>query len=171
MWPFSKKEHYPGVKENPDGTIEFSLTDEEAREADLALRTFEGVLVHPEAAERVRSGTIAVALSHYARDLVNTHCVGLTEEQFSSNWSGIRSVLIKAVAAVWKSFSLCPLPIFLYYRAAFLQMLGLGEQSRYLFALFLKKHSEFRAGQIDKLLMEYEGGDIAHALSHAKRAA
>jgi hypothetical protein len=35
MWPFAKKQRFPGVKQNSDGTIEFSATDEEARAADL----------------------------------------------------------------------------------------------------------------------------------------
>jgi hypothetical protein len=37
---------FPGVKENQDGTIEFSLTDEEAWRADLALKELKGVLFH-----------------------------------------------------------------------------------------------------------------------------
>jgi hypothetical protein len=51
MWPFSKKHHFPGVEQNSDGTINFSLTDDEAREADRALKMFEGLLVHRDAAE------------------------------------------------------------------------------------------------------------------------
>jgi hypothetical protein len=77
MWPFSKKHRFPGVKENVDGTIDFSLTDEEAREADFALQSFKGVLVHPDAADKVHNGTIAVALSHYANKLISTHCLDI----------------------------------------------------------------------------------------------
>jgi hypothetical protein len=36
MWPFSKQHSFPGVKHNADGTMDFFLTDEEARQADLA---------------------------------------------------------------------------------------------------------------------------------------
>lgn len=156
------------MKENPDGTIEFSLTDEEAREADLALEAFKGVLVHPEAADKVRNGTIAVALSRYATELVGTHCLGLSESEYRANWPSIQRTLEKAVAAVWKSYSLSPLPIFLYHRAVFLQMLGIKDRSRQLFALFVFEQSEFQADDVDKSLMSYEGTDIQRALVHAR---
>jgi TPR repeat protein len=68
MWPFTKSARFPGVKENTDGTIEFELTAGEAREADRALEMFKGLVVHAEAAERIRNGTIAVALARYAKD-------------------------------------------------------------------------------------------------------
>jgi len=104
MWPFSKKSRFPGVKENADGTIEFSLTDEEAREADLALKAFKGLLVHPEAAEKLRNGTTAVALSRYATELVRTHCFDLAEltaPEYREKWPSIRRVL-------WRFRKLCP---------------------------------------------------------------
>lgn len=171
MWPFSKQHRFPGVKQNADGTIDFSLTDEEAREADLALHAFKGVLAHPEAAERLRNGTIAVALCRYAKDLVAMHCVGVTESEYKSNWPAIQGAIERAVAAAWKASSLCSLPIFLYHRASFLQMLGMRDEAQQLFGSFLKRHSEFNLDQVDLLLRDYEGTDIEHALSHAKREA
>ncbi len=171
MWPFSKKQRFPGVKQNADGTIDFSLTDEEARQADLALQTFKGVVVHPEVAERVRNGTIAVALSRYAKELVAMHCVVVTESEYKANWPMIQEALEKAVAAVWKSYSLCPLPIFLYHRARFLQMLGMRDEARQLYTSFLKSQSEFKLDHVGKSLIDYEGTDIEHTLSHAKQEA
>lgn len=168
MWPFSRKQRFPGVKPNSDGTIEFSLTDEEAREIELAMKTFEGVLIHPEFAERIPNGTMAVALSHYAKALVAVHCVGVSASEYKANRPAIRGALQKAVAAVWKSYSLCPLPIFLYHRASFFQMLGMRDEARQLFALFLEKHSDFKMDQLDKLQLDYEGTNIEEALSHAK---
>ncbi len=47
MRPFSKKHRFPGVEENPDGTINFSLTDDEARKADRALEMFKGYDSNP----------------------------------------------------------------------------------------------------------------------------
>jgi hypothetical protein len=63
MRPFKTSRRFPGVKQNTDGTIEFELSGEEAREADRALEMFKGLLVHPDSAEPIRNGTIAVALS------------------------------------------------------------------------------------------------------------
>jgi hypothetical protein len=156
MWPFAKKQRFPGVKQNSDGTIDFSLSDEEAREAEIALHAFQDVLVHPEVADKVRNGTIAVALSRYAKGLVSMHCIGVTESEYRANWPTIRKALEKAVAAVWKSYSLCPLPIFLYHPASFLQILGMKSEARQLFALFLRKQSEFKMDQVDKSLLDYE---------------
>ena len=171
MWPFSKKHRFPGVKLHTDGTIDFTLTNEEADAADRALHAFKDTLVHPEVAEKVRNGTIAVALCHYARTLIEMHCAGLTETQYKKNWSVIQKTLEKAVAAVWKSYSLCPLPIFLYHRACFLNMLGLKSESRKLYTAFLRRYDEYRMDQVDKSLIEYEGTDTEYALSQAREEA
>jgi len=169
MWPFSKKHRFPGVEENSDGTINFSLTDDEAREADRALEMFKGYVVHPDAAEKIRNGTIAVALSRYANELVTFNYDPDSEAELKSNWSVIKQTLEKAVAAVWKSYSLYPLPIFLYHRATFFQLLGEKDQARQLFASFLRKQTEFKVEQIDKVLLGYEKTNVENALSHAKR--
>jgi len=167
VWTFSKKDRFPGVKINADETIDFTLTNEEASAADLALHQFKDIFVHPEVAEKVRNGTIAVALCRYAKNLLaEDKTTG--GECIRDNRSTIQKTLEKAVAAVWKSYSLCPLPIFLYHRAAFLQMLGMKNEARRLFALFLIKQSEFKMDEIDKLLLDYEATDIEHALSRAK---
>jgi hypothetical protein len=171
MWPFSKKPRFPGVKENADGTIDFTLTDDEARKADLALQTFKGLLVHPEVADKVRNGTIAVALSHYANELISTDYHNVTKSEFNAKWPTIQRNIEKAVAAVWKSYSLNPLPVFLYQRAVFLQSLGMKDQSRQIFSLFILKQLEFQADDVDKALMSYEGTDIERALTHARSEA
>ena len=169
MWPFFKKQRFPGIKQKNDGTIEFSLTDDEAREANLALQAWKGSLVHPEFAEKVRNGTIAVALSHYAQRLVMILPDVNTQSELKSNWPTIQVTLEKAIAAVWKSYSLCPLPVFLYHRAGLLKMLGLRDEARQLYASFLKKQFEFKMDQADKSLLDYEGTDIEYALSCAKQ--
>jgi len=172
MWPFAKKQRFPGIKQNPDGTIEFKLSNEEAQAADRALMAFKGMAVHQDAADKVRNGTIAVALSHYANDLVFMNCsIETTEAEDRANWPTIQKALKKAVAAVWKSYSLFPLPVFLYHRASFLAILGMRDEARKLFASFLIEQSKFKMDQIDKILFDYEGTDINRALSHAKKEA
>jgi hypothetical protein len=170
MWPFSKKRHFPGVEQNSDGTINFALTDEEAHEGDCALKVFKGYAVHPDAADKIRNGTIAVALSRYANELVAFKCDPDSEAELKSNWPVIKETLEKAIAAVWKSYSLYSLPIFLYHRASFFQMLGEKEQAMELFTSFLKKQSEFKVEQIERMLLDYEGTNIEGALLHAKKA-
>ena len=142
------------------------MTREEAREADAALAEFKGHVVHPDYAERVRNGAIAVALSHYARGLVQVH----KDEIASANGQPSRklqSVLAKAIAAVWKSSSLSPLPIFTFHRASFLRMLGREDQAKRLYSSFIKQQAAFRPDQVDGHLMNYEGFDVQQALSVA----
>jgi hypothetical protein len=161
MWPFAKKYPFPGVEQKPDGTIEFSLSDEEAREADLALQAFKGVLFHSEIADTFRNGIIAAALSRYAKDLVSMHCIGVTKSDYRAKWPMIHKTLQKAVAAVWKSYSLYSLPCFLYYRASYLDMLGMRDEARQLFVSFRTKQAEFKMEEVDKILLEYEGTTLS----------
>jgi hypothetical protein len=47
-------------------------------------------------------------------------------------------------------------------------MLGKRAEARKSFVSFVKKQQEFEVGQIDKVLLDYEGTSIDGALSHAK---
>jgi curved DNA-binding protein CbpA len=173
----ARKMHLPGVKVNQDGTIEFSLTDEEAWRADLALNTLKGVLLHPEAVDRVPHGMVANALSRYAKELFmdldkNFGMLDSSESEFKPNWNTVHitlGTLEKAVAAFLKAYCLSPLPIFLYHIAAFTEFLGETEQSKNFFSLFIERQAEFRPDSLDKVLLESEGTDVAKALSHARK--
>jgi hypothetical protein len=112
---------------------------------------------------------MAVALSRYAKDLVSIQCIGSTAADHRATSPTIEKALEKAVAAVWKSYSLYALPVFLYHRANYLDMLGMRDETRELFASFVMKQPEFEMTQVDKILLEWEGTDIEDALSHAKR--
>ena len=171
MWPFTKKQRFSGIKENADGTIEFSLTDEEAREADTALYAFKGVLVHPDYAERVRNGTVAVALCRHAKDCVTQRFVEAEDTEDRAKWAAVRDAAEKAVASVWKSYSLFPLPIFLYHRACFLQMIKRKDEARQLFTAFLKEQAEFKIDDVTEALIKHEAYDIDNAILHARREA
>jgi hypothetical protein len=166
MSPFSRELKFPGVDLRPDGTIDFTLTAEEAREADSALSEFAGQVVHPDYADRIRNGTIAVALSHYARGLVQSHLSEIAAANGKLPGT-LQTVLAKAIAAVWKSSSLCPLPIFTFHRASFLRMLGREDEAKRLFASFIAQQTAFRPDQVDEHLMTYEGFDIKQALACA----
>jgi hypothetical protein len=120
---FSINPKFLGVKENSNGTIEFALTEEEQEQIDRTLDLFKDWRFHPEAAERVQHGIMAVALSKYAGTLVSRVNV-LEEAEYKAKWLEIKSDLEKSVAATLKAYSLCRLPIFIYQRACFMEMLG-----------------------------------------------
>jgi hypothetical protein len=168
MWPFSKKQAFPGVTQREDGTIEFTLTDDEVEAINCTMSNFDDVLIHPDAVERISQGTTAVALSRYAKDLVNLHSSPQTKEEYRRDWPVIEIDLRKAVAAVWKSYGMCQLPIYVYHRALYLKMLGTHHESSRLFALFLKKQNEFKPDAIDEVLINFEGTNIDHALANAR---
>jgi hypothetical protein len=162
MLPFSNELEFPGVALRRDGSIDFTLTPEEARAADAALAEFKDYIVHPDYADRIRNGTIAVALSHYARDLINAH-----EAEMAASARTRQKVLTKAIAAVWKASSLSPFPIYTFHRASFLRMLGQEDEAKRLYATFVKQQAAFRPDQVDQHLMTYEAFDVQKALSIA----
>jgi hypothetical protein len=162
MWPFSNELKFPGVTLQPDGTIDFTLTPEEARAADAALAEFKGYVVHPDYADRIRNGTIAVALSHYARDLINAN-----ETEMAASAPVRQKVLTKAIAAVWKASSLSSLPIYMFHRASFFLMLGQQDEAKRLYGTFVKQQTAFRPDEVDQHLMTYEAFDVQKALSIA----
>jgi hypothetical protein len=168
MWPFTKSRQFPGVRENPDGTIEFELTEEEVREADRAFALFKGRVVHGDAAELIRNGTIAVTLSRYAKDLMSLNGDGGTDSDGMAHLPEVSARIEKAVAAMWKAYSLNPMPVYLYHRACYLKMLGMGRESQHLFEMFLKQQPEFKTDEISQLLVNYEGTNIEMALADAR---
>jgi hypothetical protein len=168
MGLFSSRPKFPGVKENSNGTIEFSLSDEEQRAIDRTIDLFKDVRVHPEAAERVQYGIMAVALSKYAEEMVSRLSF-IEQVEYKSKWPAAKADLENSVAAVWKAYSLCQLPIFVYHRACYMEMLGYRKEARKLFASFLSAQSAFKSDTISGVLVQYVGTDIEAAISFARR--
>ncbi len=165
--PENGRPRFPGITENGDGTISFSLTDEEQHAIDHQFTYFKDIYIHPDAAERVQHGIMAVALSDYAKDLVRARIV-ISEEERKAKWPEVRTDIEKAIAAMWKAYSLSPLPIYLYHRGSFLAMLGVHEDAHKLFTLFVKEQSTFNVDDINKALINREGTNLETALSHAR---
>jgi len=53
--------------------------------------------------------------------------------------------------------------------SAFLQMLGRRDEAFQLFDVFLRRQSELKMDQVDTAILAYEGTNLDHALSHARR--
>jgi hypothetical protein len=169
MWPFEKKFSFPGVKLNSDGSIDFSLTDEEIIEVEIAMKMFQGYAVHPDVFEKVRNGTTAAALSKYACNLINyLNLDFISKLEYKSKWNVIKPTLEKAIASEWKAYSLYPLPIFLYHRGFFMFIYGKKREAKELFKLFIEKQIAFNPDEVDKLIMKYEGTDPKKSISSAQ---
>jgi len=162
-----EKHNFPGVKQNIDGTIDFSFSDEEMKEVKKDFGLFKGLYVNSKNLDKIQNMITAVSLSRYAKDLV-LNCEDNSESDDQADWQTIQKALEKAVSAVWKSYSLCSFPIFLYHRAVFLQMLGMKNEAHQLFTLFLKRQSTFKMEQIDEVFLDHEGTDIKHAIADAQ---
>jgi hypothetical protein len=167
MWPFSaNNQEFPGIFLQGDKVAKFTLSDDEADAAKRAMSVFKDVAVRSEHAEKIKNGIIAVALSHYAQNLVAWRCSPTVGDE--CDWSIIEPELRKAVAAVWKASLISPLPIYLYHRARYLKLLGMTKESLRLFALFFAKQCEFEPDTIEEMQMKYEGTDIEYALAVAE---
>jgi hypothetical protein len=163
---FSRKVGFPGIALQADGSIDFTLTPEESRVTDAALAEFKDYLVLKKYSDRIRNGTIAVALSRYAKDLIFAHQSELANADGRLS-RDLETVVAKAVAAVWKASSLSPLPIFTFHHAFYLGMLGRAEEAKRLYATFIKQQAAFRPDQVDQYLTNSEGFDVQSAISIA----
>jgi hypothetical protein len=98
MWPFSaNNQEFPGIFLQGDKVARFTLSDDEADAAKRAMSVFKDVVVRSEHAEKIKNGIIAVALSHYAQNLVAWRCRPTAEGE--CDWSIIEPQLRKAGVA------------------------------------------------------------------------
>jgi hypothetical protein len=117
--------------------------------------------VQAQFADRVSNGVTAVALSHHANDITVS---------IDAGGPSASSAIEKALAATTKAYSLYQLPIFLFHLGRFLQLLGLKTEARTQFGLFVRRQGEFSGDNLDAILVDYEGTDVADALTQARRA-
>jgi hypothetical protein len=112
---------------------------------------------------------MTISLSNYARELVQPREVEI-ESANGKVSRELQIVLLKAIAAVWKSFIFSPLPIFTYHRAILLRMLGHEEEAKSLYESFLEQHAAFHPDQVAEHLMTSTGFDIQKAVAIATDA-
>ena len=161
MWPFRKKQDLPRFKRDEKGDITFDLTEEEQREVEDALKMFEGYYIRRDIADDFQKGIVAFRLSSYAR-----YQATMSELDFQKE--NRKKLLEKAIAAIMKAYSIYQLPIYLYDLACFTEMEGRVDAARDMFINFLEEQSEFKHGQIDKLLLEQFDFDINEAIKDEK---
>lgn len=160
----------PGMSDRGNGAIEFECTEEEATAGENALAFLKDVRVHPQFAERLQKGVIAIGLSEYSHMLLDRN--DLTVNSQKSKWDPVvQDDLCRAVAAVWKAYVFSSLPIFLFYRAAYLRVLGCEAEAKRWFEVFCTRNAAFVPDQLDELLMEREGSDLGKALRFAETVA
>ena len=156
MWPFNRqKKDLPGVQRNIDGSIEFSITDDEQRAIDSFFRMLDGYSFHPEIADTMPKAGMACALCRYAIDIVMPHTSIETEAEYKTNKGALIEALNRATAATLKATTLYDLPEFTRHLAAFNDMAGRTAEAQRLKARYAQQQAEWQPSQLDTLLLQW----------------
>jgi hypothetical protein len=157
MWPFRRQQpqDLPGMTVNTDGSIDFTITDEEQQAVDSFFQMLEGYKLHPEIADVMPKAGMACALCRYAIDLVAPLIAIETDAEYMSKQAEIQSRLNRALAATYKASSLYNLPAFTHHLASFNDMAGRTAEAQRLNALYAKKQATWTPSQLDQLLLNW----------------
>jgi hypothetical protein len=169
MWPFIKKFNLPGFKKDNQGNLMFELTEEEKQEVQKVsdfLKNPEDpegkFYAKQEVAEEMGQVMIAMGLFNYAKDQIML-------SEFDSNRINKKEFIDKAIASISKAFSFCPLPIYMYDLACFLEMNGENNKAKKTFKSFLELQDNFKPSEIQKILLNAQARDIDEAIKDAKK--
>ena len=165
MWLFGEEINLPGFKKDIQGNLIFELTEEEEREVqkqfDLFKRPGEVFVVRKEVVDETNRGITAQALFHYAT-------LQITLSGFDSNKNNSKEFIDKAIASIAKAYSFCPLPIFIYDLAYFMEMNGRAKEAKGVFKSFLDLQNNFKPSQMQAIFLNTMGRDIDEAIKDAK---
>ena len=168
MWPFIKKERLPGIKRDLQGKLIFELTEEENREVEKVFAMFKRpdgeFVVKKEVADEIEKGMIAMGLFNCAKDQI-------IQSEFDSNKGKKMEFIDRAIASVAKAYTFCPLPIYMYDMACFMEMNGRNNEARTAFRSFLELQEKFRPSQIQEVLLDSQQRDVDEAIKDAKAKA
>lgn len=154
MWPFKKKRELQGIEKNKEENFTVYLTEEEKQAIDDIFKMFEGYGIHRDYTDDFQKGTIAYALSMYAKEQV-------MKSETESKKENRKIMLDKAIAAIMKAYNIYDLPIYIYDMACFMEMADRIDISRNGFREFIKKESEYEPRHIDEAFLKNRDTDEA----------
>ncbi len=165
MWPFGDEISLPRFKKDIRGNLIFELTEEEdlavQKQFDSFKRPVEVFAVRKEVVDETNRGITAQALFHYAT-------LQITLSGFDSNKNNSKEFIDKAIASIAKAYSFCPLPIFIYDLACFIEMNGRTKEAKGVFKSFLDLQNNFKPSQMQEIFLNTLGRDIDEAIKDAK---
>lgn len=165
MWPFKKRSKLPGVEQQPNGQVSFTLTAEEQAEVDSFFRmmkessqkTEQGMCyIHPKA----HKAMTAWALISYAQSQVTLAEMadkGVFDKDFCFR---------KALAAATKAYSLHSLPIYMFDMGCIFEMLGDSASARDAFRSFLESQRKFKPSDVDRITLGQRDVEAAVREAH-----
>ena len=143
----------------------FEFTEEEIHEIQKAfdmLKSPDGeTVVHPEVADEIQQAMITMGLCNYAKHQI-------IQSEFDSNKKKKKEFINKAIASVSKAYSICPLPIYMYDLACFMEMNGKNDEAKNAFKSFLELQENFKPTQIQEMLLNAQARDIDEAIKDVK---
>lgn len=145
----------PGMKINPDESIDFSVTEEEQQAIDDFFKMLEGYVFHPEIADVFPKAGMACALCRYAIDLVKPLAAIDSEVEYKSRQIEIQGRLSRALAATYKASSLFDLPEFTSHLASLNKMAGRTAEARRLEIVYAEKQAMWRPSRLDQILYHW----------------
>lgn len=166
MWPFFGKMNLPGFKRDNRGNIIFELTQEEKEEIQkvidtLTKRSDGEYVVKKESVKEIQREMTVLGLFFYAKDQI-------MKSKFDSNKDKKGEFINKAIASILKAYHFCPLPIYIYDMACFMEMNGKNEEAKDVFKNFLELQSNFLPSQSQEMLLSAQARDIEEAIKDAK---
>lgn len=165
MWPFSKKINLPGFKRDSQGNLMFELTDEEKREIQKSFDMFKspegGLYVKKESADELQNGITARSLFLYCLKQIK-------QFELEPNKNKKEEFINNAIASISKAYSFCPLPIYIYDLACFMEMNGKINEAKDTFESFIELQNNFNPNQIQEILLNNPARDINEAIKDAQ---
>lgn len=157
LWSESRIElqDLPGIQTNQDGTIEFSITEEEQRSVDSFFKLLEDYRFHPEIAPMMPKLGTAFSLCHFAAQLVINLPDPETDEECRAAANEIRDGLLRALAAGYKALCIYPTPIFTRHLIYFNEMARRKSEAVRLRQLKLEQDTSWTPSQLDELFVSW----------------
>jgi len=156
----------PGISKDGQENLTIELTEEEKQEVRKVFHDVEDVYYEQvgkdgdlAVANEAFQGLTSLGLFNYAKGQV-----GLSE--ISSDHNKKEKFIDKAFAAISKSYILCPLPIYKYDLACFVEMTG--KNTTGLFEEFLKSQKTFKPTPLQDWLLMAQFRDIDEAIKDAE---
>jgi len=103
----------------------------------------------------------AMGLCNYAKHQI-------IQSEFDSNKKKKKEFINKAIASVSKAYSICPLPIYMYDLACFMEMNDKNDEAKNAFKSFLELQENFKPSHIQEMLLNAQARDIDEAIKDAK---
>lgn len=153
-----------GFKKDHQGNLMFELTEEEKQEVqkmfDMFKRPNGEFVVKAEVADEIQKGMTAQGLFYYAKDQI-------MQSEFDSNKDKKKEFIDKAIASISKAYSFCPLPIYMYDLACFVEMNGKINEAKNAFTSFLELQKDFKPSQIQEMFLNAQSRDVDEAVKDA----